>query len=477
MDDRAKGAQEWFRRGTEAMNHQNWAYAVECFGNALKLAPDNLIYRQSRHGCLRKKYDDNGTGARMSGVRLIGVRTSAKKARMQKNWAALEAAAEDGLSVNPWDASLFFDLGEALLESENFGVAKYALGKAVELDASNLDYLRRYGHFLREREDFPPAISCFERILKLNPTDAEARSLLNKLRAESAMVRGGYGQAETTKDVKAETQAPVNAYEEDRRARKGQTQPAADAPGESVEADLTHAIRKDPKNINNYLKLADHFRSTRELPKAKQILIQAVEVSGNNLDIAEQLEDVELLLLRNDLVEADERAKKNPTKERIVEKAKVLRDELLTKEVDIFARRIERHPNDMRMRYDLAERYRTHKQWSKAIPLLQQATTDGRLKADALVALGDCFVRDGKLDLGRRQFERALESLNVQDKPDAFKTAHYWLGRIYEKAKKVEQAEHHFHEILAVDYEYKDVLKRLEGLQGADSEAAMDEDE
>lgn len=476
MDERNKGAQDWFRKGSEAMKHENWDYAVECFTNSIRLVSDNVMYRQTRHGCLRKKYEDNGTGARMSGVRLIGVRTSAKKARMQKNWSALEAAAEDGLTVNPWDASLFFDLGEACLESENAGVAKYALGKAVELDANNLDYLRRFGHFLREQQDFPPAISCFQRVLKLNPTDAEARSMLNKLQAESAMVRGGYGDAETTKDVKTETQAPVNAYEEDRRARKGQSQPAADAPGESVEADLTHAIRKDPKNINNYLKLADHHRSSRELSKAKDVLMQAVAVSGNNLDIVEQLEDVELLMMRNDLAEADERAKKNSTKERIVEKAKALREELLQKEVDIFARRIERHPNDMRMRYDLAERYRGYKLWAKAIPLLQQATTDARLKSDALVSLGDCFVRDGKIDLGRRQFERALESINFQDKPDAFKLAHYWLGRIYEKSKKHEQAEHHFHEILAVDYEYKDVLKRLEKMQGAEAEEDTIED-
>jgi hypothetical protein len=40
------------------------------------------------------------------------------------------------------------------------------------------------------------------------------------------------------------------------------------------------------------------------------------------------------------------------------------------------------------------------------------------------------------------------------------------LGRIYEKAGKNEQAEHHYGEILANDYEYKDVLKRMEEMQG-----------
>jgi len=72
------------------------------------------------------------------------------------------------------------------------------------------------------------------------------------------------------------------------------------------------------------------------------------------------------------------------------------------------------------------------------------------------------------MDLGRRQFEKALDGLNAADKPDPFKLAHYYLGRIYEKAKKKDLAEHHYGEILAVDYDYKDVLKRLEGLGGSE---------
>ncbi len=82
--------------------------------------------------------------------------------------------------------------------------------------------------------------------------------------------------------------------------------------------------------------------------------------------------------------------------------------------------------------------------------------------------LGECFTRDGKLDLARRQFEKALEGLNFNDRPDAFRNAHYWLGRIYEKAGKTEQAENHYNEVLAVDYEFRDVLDRLQKLQGGD---------
>lgn len=475
-DDRSKGAQEWFRRGTEAMNHQNWDYAVECFWNSIRIKPENVIYRQTRHGCIRKMYGDNGSGARMAGVKLMGIRGRLKKAHLQKDWKNLEAAAEEGLLVNPWDAQLYFELGEACAASDNFDVAKYALSRAVEIERDNVEYNRRLGHLLRERRDYQGAISCFQRIQKLVPTDSEARSMINKLQAESVMDRGGYDRAETSKDVKMEPQVPVNAYEEDRRARKG-TPSKGDAPGESVETDLLHAIRKEPQNLNHYLKLADHYRNNRRLGQAQEILSRAMEISGNDADIAELQEDVQVAMMRAEIAEAVQRVQKNPGKERLVEKVSNLKKELLARELDIFSRRVLRHPADLRMKYDLAERYRQSRQWAKAIPLLQQATTDSRLKSDALVGLGDCFVRDGKLDLGRRQFEKALESVNPQDHPDAFKLAHYMLGRIFEKEKKQEQAEHHYHEILAVEYEYKDVLKRLEEMQGGDGRTASIDDD
>lgn len=465
MNEREKGAQDWFRKGTEAMNHKNWDYAIECFGNCIRLAPENLLYRQMKHGCIGKQYNDNKTGAKMAGMRLMGIRGRIKKSRLQKDWKNVEATAEEGLLTNPWDPQLMFDLGDACDQQGNKEVARYGLEKAVEYDKDNVDFNRRLGAFLFERRDFKAARVCFERIYKLVPTDGEARGMLGRCDAESTMKKG-YNDAENTRDVKVEQAAtPVNAYEEDRRARKGAAK-SADAPGESAEADLTHAIRKDPQNVNLYLKLADVYKLSREFGKAQDQLNKALEISKGNADIREQLQEVQLMMLREDLAQAEDRVRKNAGKERLVEKRNSLRDDLLAKEIEFYTHSVELHPSDMRKKYELAQRMFTVKQFAKAIPLLQQAISNPTLKTEALVLLGECFAHDGKHDLARRQFEKALDGLSHADRPDAFKTAHYYLGRIYEKAGKNELAEHHYGEILAVEYEYKDVLKRMEKLQG-----------
>lgn len=468
MNDREKGAQDWYLKGTGAMNHKNWDYAVECFINCVRLMPEHLVYRQAKHGCLRKKFGDNGSGAKMSGMRLMGVKGRLKKSRMQKDWKNVEATAEEGLLTNPWDPHLWFDLGDSCAQQQNFNVARYAFERAVEYDKDNVDFNRRLGNFLFEQRDYKAARQYFERLYKLVPTDGEARTMMSRCDAELTMTKG-YNEAENTRDVKVEQPAAqVNAYEVDRQARKGAPK-TSDAPGDSDETDMLHAIRKDPENVNLYLKLAHLYKGSREFSKAAELLTKALEISKGNADISEQLQEVQLLMMRNDLAEAEERARKNPGKERLVEKVKTLKAELTEKEIAFYSHGVENNPSDLKKKYELAMRLFAVKQYSKAIPLLQQSVSNPTLKIDALVLLGECFARDGKLDLARRQFEKSLEGLNHADRPEAFKTAHYMLGRIYEKAGKTEQAEHHYGEILANDYEYKDVLKRMEEMQGGQS--------
>jgi tetratricopeptide (TPR) repeat protein len=467
MNERERGATEWFRKATEAMNKKSWDYAIECFSNCSRLVPENLLYRQSRHGCIRKLYNDNGSGAKMAGMRLMGVKGRIKKCRLQKDWKGVEAAAEEGLLINPWDAALMYDLGEACLHQTNNSVGRYALERAVEYDKDNVEYNKRLGQFLFDTRDFKASRVCWERIYKLVPTDSDARAMMGRCDAESTMQKG-YDDASNTRDVKVEQPAaPVNAYEADRQARRGAPKPA-DAPGESVEADLLHAIRKDPQNLSLYLKLADHYRSERQFAKAQEQLSKALELSSNNADIKEQLQEVQLQQLKLDLADAEERARRNPNNERLAVKASTMKAEFVQKEIEFLSHSVELHPQDMRRKLELAQRYRSAKQPSKAIPLLQQAVTDPRIKVDAQVLLGECFIDEKKLDLARRQFERALEGISPQDSPAAYKSAHYLLGRIYEKAGKKDEAIQHYNDVLNVDYEYRDVLKRMQELEGAD---------
>jgi len=456
--DKNKIAADSFRHGSEAMAQQNWDYAIRMYGQSVALVPDNVLFRQSLRGCQEKKYNDNKKGARMAGLKLTGIKGRIKASRMKETWEAVDKAAEDGLTVNPWDPQLNADMALACAERGFSECAVFGYRRAVALDPKSKDHLRKLALALEDMGAYADAVKCWEQVYALDPLDTEARTKINQLEASSVMEKGGYEDADSTQEVKA------NAYEADRPSKSSAPQ-SADGPGMSLEADLQRAIRKEPENKDNYLKLAELYRREKQLDKAHETFQKALQVSGGDLNVQEQVEDLELEIMRNNLALAKQAAAADPDNKKNQENAHGLAKDLIRREIDVFVRRVERYPADMKLKYELARRYMRVGKFVRAIPLLQQAASDNRIQNEVLVSLGKCFHADKKPDLALRQFQKAIPNINPQDKPQLLAEAHYLAGRVSEELGKRDVAEAHYGEVIAIDYEYKDARKRLEKLQ------------
>jgi Flp pilus assembly protein TadD len=460
MGDQArdKAAADAYRRGTEALEKGNYDYAVDCYATCARLKMDNAMFRQILRGAEYKKYDNNNKGAgALAKSKLIGLRSKIKKAKSKEQWAEADTLIEEGLKLNPWDAGLNSDLGEvAQARGEDFlDVARFAFQCACKAEPNSKEHNRKFAEVLEERGEFAEAARIWRHICKIDPNDGEARSRATAADFEQTRTKGGYREAKTTQDV-AVQKAHVMGKE------KG----PADAPGMSEEQDLKHAIRKNPEAIENYLKLAHYYRTNRKLEEAHEQLKTAMEVSGGDRKVQELLEDVELERLKHNLALARERAAENPDDEKLKKSARELDVELHKREVQVLAGRIETYPKELALKLRYAELLMREKKWSKAIPQLQKASQNVRLEGKALYLLGKCFMMDGKAPLARGQFERALAKLSHDTEPAVFLDCQYLLGRVYEELGDGPAAEKCYGEVLVYDYDYKDALQRMEGMQG-----------
>lgn len=455
-DPKKKIAADCFRKGTEAMVKQNWDYAIEMFGQSVKFDPGNLMFRQTLRGVERRKYP-KGSSAKMAGVRLMGVKASIKKSRLTKNWTQLDQSAEEGLTLMPWDAELNSDVGEATANLGFLDVAVQAYRWAVEADPNNKSFLKSLGSLLEQKGEFTEAIKYWQHVYKLDPLDMEARSKITQLNASSVIRDGEFEEEDGTKRERS--------IEEIRKVIGKQTAPtAADGPGQSEEADLQRAIRKDPDNKDGYLKLADYYKRAGKLEDAGAMYQKALELSGGDPNIREQVEDVELDLMRKNVELAQAAAAQQPDNPDAKAMAKAQATELLKREIEVYRARVERHPNDLRLKFTLGERFYRLKMYAQAIPMIQAAVQDNRIEGSALLLLAKCFIQEKKGMLARKQLEKAIPKLNPIEDRDAFLESHYYLGRLCEEAKEYAAADEHYGEVLAIDYEYKDALKRLESL-------------
>ncbi len=470
--DKKKIATLCWKKGSDAMNQQNWDYAIEMFVQAALMVPDNVLYRQSARGVECRKYNNNKTGARFSGAKLMTVKGRIKASRLKENWADVDAAAEEGLKINPWDGSLNGDMAEACDKRGYQECAVFGYRNALEADPENKQYLEALAILLELRSEYDQARACYERLYKLDPTNGHARSMMTSLDFKKVTDRGGYDAANTTQDVRQ----PGAAYDEadgklsSSRSRMPQAQ-GADGPGMSLEADLERAIRKNPAEVANYTKLASFLLQEKRVKEAHAKLSEALQVSGGDPNVRELLEDCELELMRGNLGVAKELAQSQPENTAARQNAVALSQELLSREITILSCRTERYPANMQLKFDLGRRLMRAKKWPESIKLFQQASADTRLKGDVLVNLGKCFLQDRKRKLALSNLEKAVPEINLHDRPDLFCDCHYILGCLYEESGENAKAEHHFTEVLQVDYDFRDARVRLEKLQGSADDA------
>lgn len=450
--DKKKVASDCYRKGVQAVDKQNWDLAVEMFGMCARFIPDNVGYRQLLRNSQYRKYNDNKSGAgALAKSKLMGIRSRIKKAKAKEEWEEVDKACEEGLALNPWDIQLNVDLAEAAKAREFSEVARFSYLQARNIEPSNKQLNWQLAELLEERGEYDEAAGIWQHICKLDPLDGNARSKLTGAHTKKTMDKGGYENADTTRQVMA-----------GRNPKSGELA----APGESQEADLKHAIRKDPQKSENYLKLGDYYKRAGLLDEAHKTFETALQVSGDNPNVREQLEDIELLRMNKNVEIARDRAAGGDDEAR--KHAAELATEFAKRRLEILNRRVERYPQDLVLKYELAELLMSSffGKFTQAIPLLQQASQNQRLKARALIKLGRCFIADKKIGLARGQIERGVAEVNAPDDPKLFVEAHYMLGVVCETLKDIPAAEKHYGEVLVVDYDYKDALARLEKLQG-----------
>lgn len=455
--DRSKIAADCWKRSTEVALKEQWDYAIELVSKSVLIAPENLIYRQTLRGYEYKKYNGNKKGARTGKMKLFGIRGRIKKSKITKDWKSVDRLAEEGLTINPWDAHLNANLAEACQNIGYQEIADFSYRNALESDPDNKNYLHSLSELMEERGNYTEAIGIYQKLAKLDPSNNNIKSKLNQLSADHVMQRGGYEDAKSTQELKTE-------YDYDRVRPTQQTEEIG--PGDSPEADLERAIRKDPADVDNYLNLTRLYRKKKRTKEAFELLKTAMDASGGQQTVREVMEDVELELLRNNLEIAKEAAKNSGDAAK-GEISAELSGELLKKEIEIYSSRVERYPKETRLKMELATRFMRNQQFEQAIPLLQQASVDSRLECEVLVMQGECFVQVRKNDLARRQLEKAIPQINQHEQADLFKKAHYLAARLAEAAKQLDQAENHYNEILAIDYNYRDARDRLEKIQSA----------
>jgi len=436
-----KRLQQAFEAANTQMRQENYDYATDLFVQCVLGDPSNPVYVQSLLGNLKQKYNNNKKGSNLAFLRGAGSRSLVKKTQMQKNWLGVIKNGWDVLKVNPWNAWTLKAMANAYHELNCGESQLHVLRMALERAPNDVDTNRVCARALKERKMYDQAIACWHRVEKVRPGDEEAQRAISSLAVEKTLSDGHYG---------------------DDAGKARMLRGSGDAEGADLppEQRLERLIRRNPKDIQKYVDLAEIYTRQEEFLKAEEVYKRAMQVDKSNVDLIERLEDVQMREVRKHLFEAEKQFRESG-REQDRERYETLKRHAFEKELDLAKNRVERYPNNLQYRFHLADRYRILGRYGDAISEYQAARNDPKYRGVCVLALGQCFTKIKKYRLAMRHYEEAIEEIPDRD-ADNKKKALYLAGKLAVAMRDVDNGERHLSTLAGLDFGYKDVAVLLD---------------
>jgi tetratricopeptide (TPR) repeat protein len=442
-------------KARSAAEIQNYGYAVTLLQSVLKEAPEFLEGRQ----WMRKAQIAQHGGKKnfFGGLSKLSIMSQGSQLLKKDPVAALDLA-EKTLETDPYNSSANHLLKDACMALGYFETAVFALQTLIDGNPKDVKVLSELGELYFAHGDADKALSVFNRILEINPSDLVANKRAKDAAAANTMKSGGWDTAKDYRDLIKNKEEAV-AMEQKNRVVKDE------ASIDSLLAELHQQAQLQPESIDIARQIASLYEQREDWENALAWYNYASGLAkGSDNWLLRKASDMQLKQVDQAIASREEwlalAGEDHEESGRIraeLESFKRQKNESLMQEA---RKRVERNPTDLLFRFELGEQLMAIGHYTEAIPELQKARGNPNVRLKAMGLLGRCYVGKGMLDLAVKQFSDASSEILAMD--NVKKDLLYQLGSVHEKMGNQEKALDCFKQIYEVDYGYEDVAQRVE---------------
>jgi tetratricopeptide (TPR) repeat protein len=272
------------------------------------------------------------------------------------------------------------------------------------------------------------------------------------------MKSGGWGSAESYRDLIKDKEAAVSLEQQSRMQLSGES--------------LSHQIAEsyamheaEPQNVDVARRLGSLSEQKDDLEAAIAWYRYASDLThGSDPGLVRKISDLGVKQADREIAALEEAVANNSgdsvalaEKQAALAAARKRRAEML---IDETRKRVERNPTDLQFRFELGENLMNAGHFREALPELQRARQNPNARLRAMNALGRCYRELSMFDLAAKQLEEAAREIGTMDATK--KEIVYNLGLVYEQMGNREKSLGCMKQIYEADYGYKDVARRVE---------------
>ena len=459
-DAAAQKAQNLMNRGRQALESRKFDLAIEMLTQSLNYAPDTLEARRLLRAAQIARYRQkpvSGLAAKLQSLGNMMARNKVLSLAKKGQGAEAMAEAEKLLAQNPLDPD---NIEVAVKAAEAAGkpeAAAITMEAAAECSSGNVALLERVASYYSIAKNWTKARDAYQKILNLKPGDqkviqmlknAEAQATMNSGWTEAAGKKGGFQQLIANKE----------------QAKKLDQANKAVIVGDDADALIQERlaqIEKEPNNMNHYRALARIYNQNKRYAESVEILQKALELNAMDPELDRMMSTTRVM-------EYDQRIGQLQAAGD-AEGAEALEQEKTQFVYEDLVGRVERYPNDLKLRYDLGVLLYTYGYYDDALTHLQLAQKSPKDRLWALYYMAMCFIQTDKTDMAVMQLEAARDAIPTMD--DLKKKVVYQLGLCAESQGDYEKAYAYYKDIYSTDVTFEDLGERMLALSKAMQEA------
>lgn len=451
-------ARKCFSRGQELASKKNFDYAVQMYLSGLEHWPDAV---EEGHKPCR-------AAALFRGPQKVGFMEQRKLGDKDPKRAMLNAEtllSKDTRNVGYMEAMFVSAIrggyhATAMWIGEIFGDAAAREDKP---QPSRFDVMRKQYEELSDRlapTDHRTAVIALERAVDaagklsaLKPQDMEIATSVRHLAGKLTILRGKYSSAESFRDSIENAEGQRDLHDADRSVQSDERMDELIA---KATADYNaHPTTSGP--INNLVTLLLKREIDADENKAIGILVKAFQAT-NEYRYKMRAEDIRIKQLERKRRQIIETGNREAAREHLKEQLKF--------ELGVYKDRVRQYPTDLRLRYEFGKRLFAAAKYDEAIPILQEARTEPRVRHRCNLFIGRCFFEKGYHGQAIDILREAIEQYEAPD-DDLGKEMHYYLGRAFEAGGQVPDALKVYGQLIQWDYNYRngEVRKRIDNLR------------
>jgi len=442
-----------YTKGTDALQRDNFDYAVDLFNQVLAREPGLHECRKALRLAQQRKAGSGG-------------------GFMKKMWNTassqpLLAKGEIALRHDPAEA---LQIAEQVLNSDptNSGAHKLIVKAANALEMPHtavlsLEVLHRNSPKDKDTAiDFANALAATgdprrgEKILaelyRVNPTDNDLAQALKNLSAQKTLDEGGYeALADGTGSYRDILKNKEEAVSLEQQNKVEKSEDVADR----LIRDYESRLKNEPKNLKLVRSLAECYADKKDFDRALA-LYQQLKASdiGNDASLDSAIASTVVRKYDWQISQLDANA---PDYQ---DRAAVLQAEKQQFQVAECKKRVDKFPTDLQIRFEMGQLYLQAGKTSEAIAEFQKSQNNPHRRVASMNYLAQCFAKGKKYDMAARKLQEAIKEKPVLD--DEKMDLIYNLGTVLEHIGKKDDAIEQFKMIYEQDINYKDVAAKID---------------